>query len=320
MTTDQTGHDRRTAGLRLKAPLLLLLFGTVMGSAYALARFTTEAGVPPLSFVFWQCFGGFVGVSLTVALARRPVVLGRRALGFYLGNGLLGLTLPYIASMLAVPHIGAGLPAVLMALSAVFTYLFAVLLGMERFRALRAAGLVAGVAGAALIVIGGRGIDVGPGGATGIGLVLWTLVATLAPMCTAGGNIFRARFWPAGIDAAVMSAGMLFMASVTLLPLVLIDGLAIPGIGVAAGLPGWILIGQGALTAIAYLAFFELQRIAGVIYFAQVGFIMTGTGLVWGVLVFGERYGGVVWLGVGLLAAGLLFYNLGLRRIAARGR
>src|SRR5690606_12665614 len=87
----------------------------------------------------------------------------RRHLRYYAISGLLGLALPDTIFFLTVPHLPAGVLAILISFSPLFTYAFALALGDEGFSARRGAGLLAGLAGAMALL--GPGPLLGPGSA-----------------------------------------------------------------------------------------------------------------------------------------------------------
>jgi drug/metabolite transporter (DMT)-like permease len=55
------------------------------------------------------------------------------------------------------------------------------------------------------------------------------------------------------------------------------------------------------------------------VFFSQVGYIVTLTGLAWGMIVFGERPSGWFYLATGLIFAGLALVNLKRRARSGSG-
>lgn len=200
-----------------------------------------------------------------------------------------------------------------MTLSPLYTYIFAYRLGMEAFSARRVTGLAIGLVGALVIILLGRGASVGEVDGD---FTLWAAIAMIVPISLAGGNIFRVRHWPEGGEPLALSAGMLLASALLVAPLMWFMGAGhVPGVVAGAATADIALVGQVLMTTIAYLVFFQLQRIAGPVYFSQVGYVMTLVGLLWGILVFAERYPVAVWGGVALICAGLFLVNGGrLRR------
>lgn len=308
--------SRVEARSRLEPLLLLIVFGSMMGSAFALARIAIEGGVRPVAYTFWQCFGAGVLVLIIASLRGARPRLSPVFLRYYVVNGFLAMALPLTVGISAVPHIGAGLPAVFVTLSPLYTYIFANRLGMEPFVARRAVGLAVGLIGALVIVFLGRGAALGTVAGVDGDFTLWAAIAMIVPVSLAAGNIARVRYWPEGGEPLALSAGMLLGAALLLAPLMLLTGATyVPGTMPGAATADLAVLGQVLMTTVAYLVFFQLQRIAGPVYFSQVGYVMTLVGLLWGLGVFGERYPAAVWAAVALICGGLFLVNGGrLRR------
>ena len=54
---------------------------------------------------------------------------------------------------------------------------------------------------------------------------------------------------------------------------------------------------------------FELIRIAGPTYMSQANFLSVGFGVLFGIVLFGERHSGFVWAAMGLMLAGVALVN-----------
>ena len=79
-------------------------------------------------------------------------------------------------------------------------------------------------------------------------------------------------------------------------------------IGGAASTTG--MIGDVPLVSGAALAFmFEIIRLAGPVFFAQVAYLVTASGVLWGMALFGERHSGLIWLALALMLAGIALVN-----------
>ena len=136
-------------------------FGAVLLWA-TLAALTTMTGrVPPLQLLA-MCFaiGGTLGL---VRGLPRGVPAGAWALGV---GGLFGYHLLYVLALRAAPPVEASLIAYLWPLLIVLMSA-----GVARLRWFHVAGAVLGLAGAVLIVTGGRGIRFDPAAGHGVALI-----------------------------------------------------------------------------------------------------------------------------------------------------
>jgi len=66
--------------------------------------------------------------------------------------------------------------------------------------------------------------------------------------------------------------------------------------------------------------YFQIIRMAGPVYLSQVGYLVVSVGIIAGMIVFGERHSLWVWIGIGLMIAGLTLVNIGQLRAARAAR
>jgi drug/metabolite transporter (DMT)-like permease len=281
-------------------PLLLLLAtGMTLGMAPPFARIAATNGIPMIGFAFWQyLFGGLLLLALAMLTGARPPL---RHLRYYAISGLITLALPNVLIFLAVARIGAGLPSIAYAFPAMLTYAFALSLRMEKLIWTRAAGIGLGVVGILMILLPRTG-------PIGDADLPWMLLAMLAPISLAAGNIYRTRSWPKDAPPLALASGTLLGAAGWLLVagFVFHGDLYLPSNTASAD---WVLAAAGLFACLSFIPYFELQRVAGPVYLSQIGYVMAATSLGIGHFVFGERYGLLVWLAVIVIVAGILLVN-----------
>ena len=281
-------------------PLLLLLAtGTTLGMAPPFARIAATSGIPMVGFAFWQnLIGGLLLLALAVLTGARPPL---KHLRFYAISGLITLALPSVLIFLAVARIGAGLPSIAYAFPAMLTYGFALGLRMEKLIWTRAAGIALGLVGILMILLPRSG-------PIGDAALPWMLLALMAPVSLAAGNIYRTRYWPKDAPPLALAAGTLLGAAFWLLlaSLAFNGGLYLPSNAAPAD---WVLAAAGVFACLSFIPYFELQRVAGPVYLSQIGYVMAATSLGIGHFVFGERYGLLVWMAVIVIVAGILLVN-----------
>lgn len=281
-------------------PLLLLIAtGLALGAAPPFARVAANAGIPMIAFAFWQnLIGGLLLLLLaTLTGARLPL----RHLRFYAISGFVTLALPSALIFLAVARIGAGLPSIAYAFPAMLTYAIALSLRMEKLVWMRAAGIALGLIGILMILLPRSG-------PVSEADLPWMLLALIAPVSLAVGNIYRTRAWPKDAAPLALAAGTLLGASFWLLAGSLAVGA--PYLPSAATLSSdWVLAAAGVFACLSFIPYFELQRAAGPVYLSQIGYVMAATSLLVGTVIFGERYGLLVWTAAGVIVAGILLVN-----------
>lgn len=290
-------HTRRTVH-RIELPLLLLVAGSLVGLAYVLGKKAGTLGVPPAGFAFWQAVGGWLALTVIAKARGVRIPLDAQHLRYYLIAGLLGFSLPSLAAYTVLVHLPAGVVTPLVTLSPLLTYLLAGLLGQEPFQRRRLLGIALGFAGVLVLAV----MRPSAGGEVALG---WLLLGLMVPASLASGNIYRSRAWPVGSAPLALAAGMLLIQVPLLGVLHAASGdFYVPLPGRSASLIVW---GQMVLAALTYLATFQLQHRGGAVYLSQMGYVVTLTGVVLGVLWFGEQPG------VGLaLAVALMFIGIAL--------
>jgi len=275
----------------------LIACGMAWGLTTPLIKTATQAGHGALGIALWHALLNLVLVGLWLAATGRlrGLPLSGAALRLYLVFGLFGMALPSWASFTATTHLPSGIMSIVLSLVPILALPLALALGTERFSAARLAGVVLGALAVVLLV--------SPGGALPApGLWVWVLVGVLAPLFYAIEGA-----WLAGSRVRVEALQLLWGGSVvavlTLVPLNLVlGGPMLPGpVGRAEGL----VVLSGLLSLGAFAGYIDVLRRCGAVFGAQVGYVVTGSGVVWAMVLLGERYPPVVWLALGLLFLGI---------------
>ena len=289
---------------------LLLATGTLLGVSTNLAKLAAEAGLDPLAFLTWSVVGAAAVLMSVSAVRRRLPPVNRRTAEYFVVAGLVSVAVPNLLFFAAVPRIGAGFVALAIAFPPLFTYLGALLLGLERYQIQRAIGVAFALGGAALLaVLKLSDPNVDP---------LWVMAALLGSVLLAVGNIYRTARWPKGAAPDELAPGMLAVSGLMLLVfaalLEIVPGkpggfsLAVPADSAA---PILLIFAQIATFSVQYLLFFVLQKRGGPVYLSLLGSVGAVVGIPVAVLLLGETVpqglaiGGVlIALGIGLLTFG----------------
>lgn len=276
----------------------LLAVGAAWGLSTPLVKAATTMGHAALGIALFSAAFNVVVLGLFMAATGgfRRMPGDGAALRLYAVFGLFAMALPQWASFSATTHLPAGIMSIVVSLVPIFALPLALVLGTERFSPSRLLGVAIGAAAVALLAA--------PGGALAEpGLWVWLLVGALAPAFYAveGAWVANSRV-PAG-PLQVLWAGSV-VALAVLIPLnVFLGGPLLP-----AGAPGRgeaLVLGAAALSLAAFGGYIVILRRGGAVFGAQVGYMVTGCGVIWAMLLLGERYPAVVWLALGLLFVGL---------------
>jgi drug/metabolite transporter (DMT)-like permease len=293
----------RAGGIRWLPLLMLVLLGAIWGGNPSFSKALVTADVSPASVVFWQTLVAGILLSLICVVRRAPIPLDGRAIAYYVFIGLAGIDVAYMMLVFVVGHVSVGYVSVLILLSPVLTYVFAILMRIERINAMRALGILLGFAGAGVLVFP-------QGSLPSPELLGIALLAFIVPTGYAAANVYAEWGRPASADNVALAAGTMFAAAIGALVFALWDGSFHP-IWQDPAARELTLVGYGLATAVAFLLFYLIIAAAGAVYLGQVGYIVTLTGVGWGVLFFGETTTVWLWVAVAIVAVGVGLVNLG---------
>ncbi|MEL6422149.1 MAG: DMT family transporter [Pseudomonadota bacterium] len=277
--------------------LLLMGAGTIWGATFALARLAAESDFHPLTMNAWQSFVGVVILLAVHAVQRRGLPFGPQERRFYVVCGLIGTALPGALYYYAARHVPSGVLAITIATVPMITLVLAHLAKIERASALRSLGVALGVVAVALLVLPDASLP-DPAAAP------WVLLALVCALSYAVENIYIARAMPQALSSLSALLGMLAAGGL------MTAAVAIPVAGLE--LPRWPLqtaeiaiVLMGLINVIAYSSFVFLIRIAGPVFASQMGYVVTLSGVAWGIAIFAEVHSGWVWGALVLMLVGL---------------
>ena len=298
-----TGMDLMTL-LRLRAvfqkilPWLFLLFmGTAWGLSFSLGKIAVEHGAKPFGISQFQVmFAGIILLLITL-IRRKPIKELFNKIGFIFIIAMLGAAIPSVLFYYAAPHVPAGILSITVALIPLMTYGFSIPLKRETFSALRCTGLICGVIAICFIALPENSL---PDRAA----LPWILLACISALCYAVENIILGFKSAITVGPIRLAMGMNLLAALSLLPVALMtDSFFIPQfppqtVDIA-------VIGLGIITVVAYTMFVMSVALFGSVFASQVGYLVTLTGVFWGILIFDESHSVWVWLSLLSMIIGL---------------
>jgi len=258
---------------------LLLAIGALMGLTSILVKLAGNIGWSAMAYLFWSLLGGGLLLLLFTWIRGERPGTSPRLLGYYLASGLLSIAVPNGLLFSSIGHVGAGFASMCLAFPPLITYLLALALRMEGLSRIRLLGICIGLAGSLLLALGKLNAGDSP--------LLWVLAALCVPVFLALGNIYRARYWPAGASPLSLAPGMLLGGA---LLLVLMGPF---GVDLAPRLESTAAVGllalQMLLFAAVYALFFVLQNLAGTVFLSQIGSVAAITGAAIAIGLLGEQ-------------------------------
>lgn len=302
------GQPARKPGIRWLPIAMLLVLGALWGGNPTFSKALAQEGVSPFGVVFWQT--GIAGLILLIVcgVKRARIPFDRKSLAYYVFIGSIGTALSYATIVFVIGHVSAGYVSVLIVLSPLLTYLFAIVVRLETLSLLRAIGILLGLAGAAILVV--------PQGSLPSPEALpYALIALAIPAGYAAANVYAEWGRPAGVENVALATGTMFAAAVAMALLGLADG-SFHAAWNAQIDSQLLLLAYGASTAAAFMLFYVIVSRDGAVYLGQVGYLVTIAGIAWGMLFFGETHSDWLWLAVVVVFAGVALVNFGKRRPA----
>lgn len=285
----------------MNRPLILLLVtGLAFGCNFPLGKLAVAAGVNPALWAAVICLGAGCAVGVAARLFEGG---GGAVPGLYRYaaiSSVISNVVPLALTFAAIPHIGSGLAAILVATSPVTTAILSMALRVRPPSPLGLAGIAVGLAGAVTIIVA-RNAGFGAGESR------WLLLAALIPVFLGAGNVYRTVGWPQGAGPMRLGATINLAAVLPLMALAWMVG----GLNLAplATIPV-LVVGQLAASTIMYLTFFRLQAVGGPTYLSQIGYLAAAVGVAAGVTFLDERYPPMVWAGIAVVALGIALTTL----------
>lgn len=268
-----------------------------------------EGAPNPLIISFWQSAGSALIVWTAMALLRRTPRISVEFIRFAAIIGVLGGALPGALLYWAVSHVGAGVLSVCMATVPLMQFALAGLLGLERARATRFAGLAIGMVAVWLIARP-------ESGATPF---IWVAVAVGAAFCYTVENAVIATRRPAGLAPDAILGGMVAASSLWLSPMLFIADDPWPFDASAPGPREFAFMAFVIGSPIAYGGFVWMITRAGSVFAAQVAYVVTIAGVLSGVLFLGEDYQSGFWVAMAMMIVALALGLPGGRAMVMQG-
>ena len=308
----QASSQAAKAGGTLIPLTMLLIVGIVWGAIFTVNKAAAEAAVPPVAYAFWSILIAGVAMAILSLIFEGRPKLGPKYLLFYFISGVANFGFAIILFAYAAPKLPAGVITLVMMMTPTMTYLFAFVLRIDRFRTASFLGLMLGIIGVLVIVLPDFSLPTRE-------MAGWFLLVLLGPTSFAVGNVYVAVSRPPEMPGLMATAGLCLGAAAFIFPVLLVvggrpDPRAVSGEGAAT------VVIAAAIYCITLSFFFEIIRRAGPLFWSQIGYISVVSGIVWGIVVFGEQHSAGIWLGAALMFGGLALVNRGVRASAQEQR
>jgi len=276
--------------------MTLFVMGATWGVTPVLVKIAVTAGHHPFGMIVWTSLISVV-ISGIVTFARgRHLPISVPHLKLYLGVSLLGAVVPNLFNFTAALHLPAGIMSILIALVPMFAMPIALVMGFEKPSIMRLLGALCGAIAIVLIV----GPDTGLPDASKVGFVF---VALGASLCYGGEGNFLTWFGMRGLDPVQVLFGASLIGVIISLPLAGLTGNLIPLDNMGA--PELAIIAAAVINWGTYATYIWVIGKAGPVFASQVAYLVTAFGVIWAMLLLGERYSIWVWMAFVLMLVGI---------------
>lgn len=281
---------------------LLLLLSLIWGGSFLFIGVAVKE-LPPLTIVASRVALAAIALLLAIGFTGVEMPRERKIWMAFFGMGILNNVIPFCLIVWGQQHIASGLASILNATTPLFTVIVAhFLTADERLTGRKLAGVIVGFLGVA-VMIGGAAFDAW---GTNVAAQLAVLGAAVS---YAFSGVFGRRFKAMGISPMATAAGQISASSMILLPLAFLADrpwtLPMPSTGTIVSLAALALLS----TAFAYIIFFRLLGRAGATNAGLVTFLIPVSAILLGVLILDETLEPRHFMGMGLIAAGLILLD-----------
>lgn len=277
--------------------LLILCAGILWGATFSLALIATAEGAHPLFLSAWQVLLTTI-LFLIVCLVGRVRLFNRKNIVYYLVVALIGLTVPNLLYYNAAPHLSAGILAITISTVPLFTYVIMLLLRFESIVLRRLAGIALGMFAILLLVIPDQGLGADDAS-------FWILIVIICAALYAIENVYISRGIDPDIDVRELLLGSNLVAVLILVPLTIYLDVYEPWDWVQSD-AGLAISCLALVSGLAYSMFFYTIKISGPVFASQCAYVVTISGVVWGIILFSEQHSAWVWISVAVMMFGLL--------------
>ncbi|HIG14164.1 MAG TPA: DMT family transporter [Gammaproteobacteria bacterium] len=282
---------------RLGSLLILLFLGIVWGLSFSLARMATESGIHPVMINYWSCLIGASLLSPYCLFTKQIPPITRSLVGFYLICALLGSVIPGTLYFYAAAHVSAGVLSITIATVPLLTFIAAAIFRIEKLSYKRILGILCGISSISLLVLPESSLP-DPKAAP------WVIMMVLAAACYAAEGLVIATRAPPRVNVFVVVTAMLITAVIVMTPIVWLTG-TFEVMPWPFSRSSWAILGMSVIMATAYGAFYYLIVLAGPVYASQTAYLITLSGVLWGILIYDETHSAWIWVSLAVMMIAL---------------
>lgn len=275
---------------------LIVAAGLLWGITFSFALIATADGTHPMVLTSWQVLLTTF-LFIIICLVSKVPMFRIRNLQAYVLIAILGIVVPDLLYYFAAPHLKAGILSITISTVPLFTFAIMWAMRYEPIILKRVLGIMLGMIAILLLVLPDQGLSSGDAN-------YWTLLVVLCAVFYAIENVYIGEGISDELDIRELLCGSNIVAVIFMVPATTLLGYSVP--------LDWVLSSAGLATSaiaifstLAYIMFFYTIKTAGPVFASQCAYVVTITGVLWGIVIFAEVHSVWVWLSVAVMIAGL---------------
>lgn len=276
--------------------LLILASGLLWGVTFSLALIATAEGASAVTLTAWQVVLSAL-IFIVICWVKKISAFRLKNLKYYSTIAVLGIVAPDLLYYSAAPHLSAGILSVTVSTVPVFTYLMMWMLRYEPLVFKRAMGILLGMVAILLLVIPDQGFASDDAS-------FWIILVVLCALAYSAENVFIDKSIGDRMPISEILSGSTMVASVALLLLLAWTGTGVP-VSWLWSASSMAIVATAAISVIAYTLFFYTIGLSGSVFASQSAYIVTLSGVVWGIVLFAEEHSVWVWLSIVVMMIGV---------------
>lgn len=276
---------------------ILVFIGIGWGLSFSISKIVVSSNDHPVSILFYQNIISFVFLGIFYFFNFKKLKITSQIFNFFFLISISGVVIPGTLFYIAASKVPAGILSLSVAFVPMLTYVSSLYLKIETFSLLRISGVFLGFI-AIFLLIGP------PDSFADRSMVPWVLLAMICPICYTFENVFIDVKKPIEVNSITLALGSSAITILILLPIIFYFELFID-IKYPFQKIEFSIIALGFITAVAYTLFIYLITNAGAVFASNVGYVVTISGVIWGIVLFQETHSYWVWLSLITMIIGL---------------
>lgn len=280
---------------------LLLFLASLWGPSFLFIK-VAVAEIPPITLVLARVGIAAVLLYLVLRLQGHNLPGPSRIWGHIAIVALFHNSLPFVLLSWGEQHIDSAIASIVNGTTPIFTILLAHMLTTDdRLTSTKVVGVTLGMLGMVLLVA--------PSLVGGVEATTLGLLAVIAVSASYGLAMVYSRKHLRGMEPLVAPTGQFLLATLYLLPLVLLIDrpltLSAPSTQAIASLLALAVFG----TALAFIVYYRLIESADASYVSMVTYLVPVFGVILGVLILGERLSWNAYVAFAMILIGVMIVN-----------